>query len=976
EGTTSKLISEITSASDLDKVKGEIDGLKESIDEAGLNKIALTTENDTITGTEGGDLISGVVGTAAESTLNPGDKIDGGAGNDVLKVDLKGNFDGFKGDGYIKNVEKLELSNTTSIGRSFNAKDVAGLKTVALNSEKGIEVKNLANIVDVELTNLKADKFSIDAMYANKVLDSASGVKDTQNLKVNGVGTKDKAVALTADKIEVLNLNTIGEASFLKDVNVENVSVKGSANLSLATGAKTTTLDASSFGGALDADLSASDKLNTVKGGNGNDKITIGTSVANVNVDGGAGNDELVIKGTGALKPTVANVEKVTVEAVGGALTLAMNNATGVTELDVKQATGGAITITNSAIETVSFVNNDNATNTVTVNNAGLNTVNFKGGNDKGAATTVKGNITAVKSESLTVNTDALSTIAKADAVINAANATNISINAEKGTAGMTLTAGKLTDLTVNNKGDFELVGVLNGLNNVENLTVASEGKFSITTSTTLNKVGNIALSGKEIDLANQTIGSETLSSLAVEVSELSGDLKLGGAIKAKGDINVNLNSINTATLGAITSSTGNASVIISSATGAVTLGAVSAVNGNVTLNAGNALGAVTLGAIAGDIVSIDLGGVLGTINSGNKVSITSNEVTYIGSEISKNEVEITAAAVGGTDLDAQMIGGAAADDSLTLIADASTQKITAKGDLSGGETTLDLTGASSLAVIDLSDLKNSTVAKIDLDGALRANNTIEVEINGSDAAETLSVTINNADITAITLSGDLGGGANHVDVIPNKLSTEITTIDLGELEATGGTLTSTITIAAELTKVTTVKGSAGDDTVTFAQNTEDVTIDLGAGDDTFIGAKLADGKSVTVTGGEGNDTFNLIASVVSGATKADFTTITDFSNGDKITFAASSVAGYVNAGSLSSTGTLATDFATFASSHDTAKTVYGFTYNNESYLFYNAAGSTAGIAVGDIIVKLAGTAGTVDLGSISLNSDTGVTIA
>ncbi|OCS02446.1 hypothetical protein AC237_08845, partial [Campylobacter fetus subsp. testudinum] len=211
--------------------------------------------------------------------------------------------------------------------------------------------------------------------------------------------------------------------------------------------------------------------------------------------------------------------------------------------------------------------------NTVTVNNAGLNTVNFKGGNDKGAATTVKGNITAVKSESLTVNTDALSTIAKTDAVINAANATNISINAEKGTAGMTLTAGKLTDLTVNNKGDFELVGGVAGtLNNVENLTVASEGKFSITTSVTLDKVGNIALSGKEINLANQNIGSDTLSSLAVEVSELSGDLKLGDAgtkvIKAKGDINVNLNSINTATLGNITSSTGNASVIISSATG------------------------------------------------------------------------------------------------------------------------------------------------------------------------------------------------------------------------------------------------------------------------------------------------------------------------------------------------------------------------------------------------------------------------
>ncbi|OCS02395.1 hypothetical protein, partial [Campylobacter fetus] len=81
-------------------------------------------------------------------------------------------------------------------------------------------------------------------------------------------------------------------------------------------------------------------------------------------------------------------------------------------------------------------------------------------------------------------------------------------------------------------------------------------------------------------------------------------------------------------------------------------------------------------------------GGVLGKINNDAKVEITSNEVVYVGSEISKNVVEITAVA-GGTDLDAQMIGGAAADDSLKLIADASTQKITAKGDLSGGETTL-----------------------------------------------------------------------------------------------------------------------------------------------------------------------------------------------------------------------------------------------------------------------------------------------
>ncbi|AVK80787.1 cell surface protein [Campylobacter fetus subsp. testudinum] len=911
EGTTSKLISEITSASDLDKVKGEIDGLKESIDEAGLNKIALTTENDTITGTEGGDLISGVVGTAAESTLNPGDKIDGGAGNDVLKVDLKGNFDGFKGDGYIKNVEKLELSNTTSIGRSFNAKDVAGLKTVALNSEKGIEVKNLANIVDVELTNLKADKFSIDAMYANKVLDSASGVKDTQNLKVNGVGTKDKAVALTAEKIEVLNLNTIGEASFLKDVNVENVSVKGSANLSLTTGIKTTTLDASSFGGALNADLTASTKVTSIKGGNGNDKITVKDFAANAVIDGGAGNDELVIKGTGALKPTVANVEKVTVEAVGGALTLAMDNATGVTELDVKQATGGNITITNSAIETVSFVNNDSETNTVTVNNAGLNTVNFKGGDAKGAATTVKGNITAVKSESLTVNTDALSTIAKTEAVINAANATNISINAEKGTAGMTLTAGKLTDLTVNNKGDFELVGGVAGtLNNVENLTVASEGKFSITTSVTLDKVGNIALSGKEINLANQNIGSDTLSSLAVEVSELSGDLKLGDAgtkvIKAKGDINVNLNSINTATLGNITSSTGNASVIISSATGAVSVGTVSAVNGNVTLNAGDASTSVKAGAISAESVNVDLSQVLGTTTVGK---ITSDNIVYKASELSADTAgKIELSSKGTTQNFKADVTGSLGNDKIELTTTATTtSSVTLSGDLGAGNDTVEINKAAAveaLKSVNLSGLTNYATSETKLKAAVSdtltfnggsGNDHVEVSgtditsliitgdfgeggtdkltlgtsgiaITGADSAVTIDIkgvtnvdsteinftngavdmstkalTINGSNsndqvtlkllaaTTKVKVDGDLGAGVNSITITPDTAAGTLTSIDLGELKATGGTLTSTITLNAANTAANiSIKGSLGGDTITVVSANKAVAIDLG----------------------------------------------------------------------------------------------------------------------------------------------------
>ncbi|OCR95394.1 hypothetical protein CFT12S02855_08895, partial [Campylobacter fetus subsp. testudinum] len=109
-----------------------------------------------------------------------------------------------------------------------------------------------------------------------------------------------------------------------------------------------------------------------------------------------------------------------------------------------------------------------------------------------------------------------------------------------------------------------------------------------------------------------------------------------------------------------------------------------------------------------------------------------------------------------------------------------------------------------------------------------------------------------------------------------------------------GGTLEGTITIGADHVAVTSIKGSAGKDTVdiTAIKNTDNVTIDLGAGDDTFKGGVLVASKQVTVTGGEGNDTFNLTASKVITVGTPEYTTITDFSAGDKITFAAA-VAGY-----------------------------------------------------------------------------------
>ncbi|MPB73089.1 cell surface protein, partial [Campylobacter fetus] len=887
------------------------------------------------------------------STLNPGDKIDGGAGNDVLKVDLKGNFRGLKDDGYIKNIEKLSLTNSSVSNRTFDAKGIDGLQTVALSGEKGISVTNLANIVDLEVSGFKGNSLSIDAMYAEKVLD---GNADVQNLKVNSVGAQGASVTVTADKVETLNLNTTGEGSFLT-ADVANISVKGNANLSLTTGVKTTTLDASSFGGALNADLSLSDKVTSIKGGNGNDKITVKDFAANAVIDGGAGNDELVIKGSnaGTLQPTLTNIEKVTIDGNTADLTLSLKKAESVTELSFANLSK-KVTESNGNVDTVNFLagNSEASSAQVTISDATLKTINFVD-----ADKAVKGNIAADKATELTINSGKVE--AAANAVVTAASATNISINAAKDTAGLTLTAGKLTDLTVNNKGAFALTGsAATALDSVKNLNVNAEGKFSIATATSLNNLNNLTVNGATADLSGVAVGTATLSSLEANVN-VSGEFKLG-TTTAKGDIDFNIENVAALTLGNITSSTGNASVIISSATGDVSVGTVSATKGNVTLNAGNALGAVTLGAIAGDIVSVDLGGVLGAINgtSGNKVSITSNEVVYVGSEISKNVVEITAVA-GGTDLDAQMIGGANSSDSLTLIGKGDTQSITASGDLSGGTLALTLTEAVKLNSIDISGLKGITGnVAINLANVKHTDNKLVVDIQGSDAAEKITANTADAAVTAITLSGDLGGGANTVTVAPTSAATGIKTIDLSGLSATGGTLESTITHDAAQIALTTIIGSVGDDTITIGK--------ANAG--------------LTVTGGAGNDTF-IVTAAHTTAGGTEHTTIADFSAGDSIKFAGSGVVAYANVGTVTDSTLAAAITAALAltagtiSEADQAKSVFGFKWEHdgttETYLFFNDTKAGTTTIVTDTLVKLSGN---VDLDSISLNSDTGVTIA
>ncbi|KAA3685655.1 beta strand repeat-containing protein, partial [Campylobacter fetus] len=999
EGTTSKLISEINSASDLDKVKSEIDGLKESIDEAGLNKIALTTENDTITGTEGGDLISGVVSSlASENTLNAGDVIDGGAGSDILKVDLKSNFTGLDSSGVIKGVEKISLLNSGLISRTFDAKGIDGLQTVALSGEKGISVTNLANIVDVEVNGFKGTNFNVDSIYADKVLD---GSADVQNLKVNGVGAKGASVAITADKIENLSLNATGKDSFLKDITSKDVSVKGNANITLEVKAGVNSLDASASSGKVSADLKAAD-VKTVKGGSGDDKFVVGTKVANVNVDGGAGNDELEINGAGTLKPTVANVEKVTLDATG-ALTLAMDNAKDVSELNIK-GDKGAVTVVNSNISSLNFLSTAEGTNAVTIDSENLATINYKAATDAKAAAEASGKVNASEATNLTINLEANTKTTNTNAEVIAEKATSITLNVAevKEAHDIKLSTPKATSLNVESKsvGGTKITAVnATDLDKLQNLNVVTDGKFDIATAATLKGISTINLSGEnaksQVDLSAVALGDAAAAQgIVLNASGLKGGLSTK-SISTTGDIVANLNNTTgTVSLGSATTKTGNVTIAVNGATNSVNTGDLQATAGSVVVNAegsngaitvgnvtaasasingGNSSGAMTVGNIATTSASITSGSgstTIGTVVAGSVAidlsstlgdvavgKITSDNVLFNGAKLKDNGTAgtITIDASTGANFVATVNGGLG-KDALTVKGSATTETIKIAGDLGLGGTTpadqkltLDLDASTKLSSLDISGLKGLGAATaIDLKNVV-VDNKLIVDIKGNDAAETITVATPTATLTEIKLSGDLGGGENSISITPTAAAVALTTIDLSGLTFTGGSLSTTITLLAEHIKIATINGSLGADTITVKDENKAVTIDLG--DDTA------------------RDIVDLSAVKTANATSdakiaEDLISIANFNTGDSIKFKAN-IASYTNKGAID--GVTLKD-AIASANGDVANSVYGFTWKGDTYLVFNTTnGSGSLTADDDQLVKLIGTS--IDLDSLNASN-------
>ena len=490
-------------------------------------KVNFTTNVDDIKGNNSDNIFETVVsGFMGKNTFQAADKLDGQGGNDTLKVSLDTNFTGLT-TGSVKNIENLEITNTSNAVRYFNMNNMEDVQNVVMIGDYASRLTNEAKIVTLSANDIKRGEIAI--VYNPSTV---AGSNDSQELVLENVGNKTddlvsnpaynyykNHVGVKFDGIENLNITTRTQESYIKDVNNKNITVKGNVNLDINTGADVESLDASGFTGNLTAGLKTSTQLKSVKGGSGKDLFKFnGIAGANPDlvIDGGANDDSIEFEDlSGTRRLNSSNVENVTfVKDNSGTIDLA--NAQDVKSVTVVE-NNNTINVTNSAITTLN-IDTDYVENTrVNVTTATLDTINFT---DRDLSTyrvpnfaTTK-QIVANSATKLTMNIDKYSNVSdlSGEQSLEATSLKTLNMNIEKSAdkTKYSVDSFRLIDTAsletinyVNEGKDFELRvnNTLQALDKLATLNVKTASSFNIKDLSTsrdahLRNISEISLQG------------------------------------------------------------------------------------------------------------------------------------------------------------------------------------------------------------------------------------------------------------------------------------------------------------------------------------------------------------------------------------------------------------------------------------------------------------------------------------------------
>jgi hypothetical protein len=864
-----------------------------------LNKITLDGTEAVVAGTAGADEISAVVSALSSAdTLSEISVITGGEGADVLKIIMGTDFAGFTdGKGSMKGVETVELKNTSSTSREFDASGISGVEVYKIDGTNGaVTLKDVADLANLEISSLASGTVSVAFSAA-----TVAGTADEWTVEANGVGTANSAaatlaantkyVSLSGNGIETLNLEsnaaptpggssgmvTAGNYFDLSGLaSVKEYYVLGSQDIFIkGVGSSTKFFDGSLATGDIVADLSgaATGALEVVKTGSGDDSISVVLEDMPLNgtIALGEGDDTLNLTATTTttVQPKMTGVETLEMAGVAGTVTLSLTDSDAPAIINVSDTentdnnmTGTVKLVNDSGTKDIN-IHGSHGTGKIETDTTGAIDLDFTvtSAASKTSTQTAQTSLTAAKTSNLDIN---IADYSVASGTFTAAKATTVNVTSgSTAQTALDLITAKVIDLNVTTSGDLTL-GTNAKIGTAETITVVAGGAVNLDSGADEHaKAAKVDLSGAgskaAVDLG--AIGSSTLA--------YGVDVKASG-LKAGLDI------------GAIDAGTESVSIDLTGMTGASALGAIDA-GKSVTINANGAAQAVTTGVITAKDVTINAANAIKGLTVGNgttngaDIKATGN-IVINGSQLNANGLDIdtedTATAT------TVAIAGGIGVDAYTITTGTKAASLTVTGDLGLGADTL---------AINLDNTSSATGQKIDVSG-----------VN----FETIDITIAKSDHTGDVV--DLVGSKSSDVVETFKLDGTTTAVvldklsltDINAIAVTGTGTDVTINASAVSGQAIAVKGSAATQNLKLTGTSNADTIDLskltdGAdlttaiygndGDDTITGSLMADtitggAGADTLTGGAGKDTF-VFSGVTTALNGADI--ITDFSVAD-----------------------------------------------------------------------------------------------
>ena len=869
----------------------------------------LTTARDVLTLDAGDSIIAGVASAlSAEKTLNENDLIDGGEGNDTLRVTLDANFNGFtvtddpNTTGGMTNVENVELTNNGSIARTFSAKGSEGVTTYTLHAgEAGTGAINLKDLAAAGITvNVDGlQKGTTDVQFATGAL---TGAEDSMTFGLNNVGAA--AASATADPtyvglkattgLESVTINASGvNYADLSGLDAASVAVTGAGSLEAsAVNAALTSLDASAATGSVSADLSAA-TMQTVKGGAGDDTFIVKGLAPTAVLEGGEGNDTLIISESGAatLQPTVSGFETIGIADNTGAITLSAKNAQDFTTL-LLENTGAKVTVANLSgstftVESLGAEKGAATTNTAVIADAVDLTVNVNAGDDAEKAQTVTTDITAASAPNAVINVGA-NVAAAGIFTFGAAQSVQLNVasnkvdDAEQTSFAGTITAAKAQSLEVKAEGALGSSAKFDVANAASVVLDAAQGG---TAAIVAGKATDVRLTaGGDLSL----IGSNLAAAQSVTVVQNDGALTGNIDLTGLNSLTVSGDGANSAvTFGALGSDSNDYSlnVVASGLAAGFTSGAVAS-KGDISLD---------FSAVSGDVT-------LGTITGGADVSLAASQLgdNTFGAITATGSVDVQAIGLLGDQLTLGDITANGDNSNVSLVVDGTATVADLENISATGSVNVDLSGymgeAFALSTIKGADvtyvgadlvannLGTVTASSLNFTGGLEADTVILQGVAGETSLTatldtgtgTDSVTVNGvASTETITVSGDLGGDGESVTVNGSANVTSGMTINIGGLT---GYATSAITGTSSSD---TIIGGSGDDTITagavsFATaGSAEVPAVQGSATYTFSGSLTGDDSLTITIGSVASD------AVATGTNINNVTDLIDFINSD-----------------------------------------------------------------------------------------------